>query len=71
MDERQPDYRSYLLRLWWASDEDMVILRIYVENPLTGKRRGFSDLKELNAFLREEVGLDEETRCEDKKADIL
>ncbi len=63
MDRRQPDYRSYLLRLWWANDEDEVTLRIYLEDPLTGERKGFSILEELIAFLRKEVGLDGETHC--------
>ena len=69
MDSEQPDYRSYLLRLWWATDEDEVTLRIYVENPLTGERRGFSDLEELNTFLSEDIGLEGETRRDEDKMD--
>jgi hypothetical protein len=70
MNRRQPDYRSYLLRLWWASDEGTQTLRIYIENPFTGERRGFSSLDELNVFLREEAGLDEgDLHGEDKVDD--
>ncbi len=69
MSRRQPDYRSYLLRLWWASDEGTEILRIFVENPFTGERRGFSGLDELNAFLREEVGLDKGALHDEDKVD--
>ena len=58
MDERQSEYRSYLLRLWWAGEKEALILRIFVEDPRTGKRQAFACLEELTAFLREEIGLD-------------
>lgn len=60
MKDKQPNSRSYLLRLWWTSEEGTEILRIHVEDPFSGKRTGFSSLEKLNAFLREEVGIDEE-----------
>ena len=62
MDERQPEYRSYLLRLWWASEKGALILRIFVEDPHTGERQAFAGLEELIAFLREEIGLDDHTQ---------
>ena len=57
MDEEQANYRSFLLRLWWANDEGTVVLRIYIENPITGERKGFASLDDLTTFLGEEVGL--------------
>lgn len=57
MGRAKTDYRSYLLRLWWAEDEDETAIRIYVEDPLTGERIGFTCLEQLVAFLSEEIHL--------------
>jgi hypothetical protein len=64
MKNQQPSSRSYILRLWWTRDEGTEILRIYVENPNSGERKGFSGLEQLNAFLRKEIGTSKETLYE-------
>lgn len=57
MGRPKPDYRSYLLRLWWAEDEDETAIRIYVDDPLTGERTGFTNLDQLVVFLSKEIHL--------------
>ena len=59
MDSEKTNYRSYLLRLWWVEEADTTALRILVEDSMTGKRTGFSSMKELIAFLSMEVNLEE------------
>jgi hypothetical protein len=56
MHKEQPDYLSYLLRLWRGSDEEEAVWRASLESPVTGERRGFSSLTELFAFLEKETG---------------
>jgi hypothetical protein len=49
-----PRYRAYLLRLWAVQTQDPgtpAIWRFSLEDPRTGKRRGFAHLEELTAFL--------------------
>jgi hypothetical protein len=67
--EQQPDYVSFLLRLWRvtgnerAGDETAeacgtaaeAVWRASVESPLTGKQQGFADLDDLFDFLREQT----------------
>ena len=61
MKNERPTNRCYLLRLWWTSDEGTEILRIYIEDPYSGERKGFASLERLTAFLRDEVGIEEST----------
>lgn len=56
MDKRQPDYLSYLLRLWRVSGEEKAVWRASLESPHTGERRGFANLEDLFAFLEQELG---------------
>ena len=44
------DYRSYLLQLWRAEDDDGC-WRARLENVETGERQGFASLEMLVAFL--------------------
>jgi hypothetical protein len=57
MSGKRPAYRSYLLRLWRASDGDLPIWRASLEDPHTGERRGFAGLEQLFAFLDHELGI--------------
>jgi hypothetical protein len=66
----QPDYLSYLLRLWRVNDggtshrEDgesehaggKAVWRASLESVRTGERRSFASLEELFDFLREQAG---------------
>jgi hypothetical protein len=55
MAKQQPDYVSYLLRLWRASDGEGPAWRASLESPHTGERRGFASLDELFDFLQQEI----------------
>jgi len=48
-------YLSYLLRLWQTPDGDRQVWRFSLQSPGTDEWRGFANLEELVAFLRELV----------------
>ena len=66
MDGEQPNYFSYLLRLWRENDDEMhhqvdrapdhpesrPTWLASLESSLTGQRQGFANLEDLCAFLR-------------------
>ena len=63
MSIEQPDYVSYLLRLWRESDEseiqggaDQAVWRASLECSKTGERQGFAGLDDLVDFLRRQIG---------------
>ena len=63
MTTTQPNYLSYLLRLWRVNEDNGVqstlnkaMWRASLENPHTGQRKGFASLEELFDFLQEETG---------------
>jgi hypothetical protein len=60
----QPDYLSYLLRLWRMQGK-AAAWRCSVESPHTGERLGFGSLDELFAFLREQTGPMPDNKCGD------
>jgi hypothetical protein len=57
MANQQPDYVSYLLRLWRASDGEDTVWRASLESPHTGERKGFASLDELFDFLRQQTAV--------------
>jgi len=48
----EPKYHSYLIRLW---QEDNQTWRFVLLDLIEGQQRGFVDLEELFAFLRDQV----------------
>lgn len=52
----QPDYLSYLLRLWRVSEKE-TDWRASLESSHTGEREGFASLDDLFRFLREQTGV--------------
>jgi hypothetical protein len=56
MAEKQPNYLSYLLRLWQTTSDGERIWRASVESPDTGERQGFSSLETLFDFLQDQTG---------------
>jgi hypothetical protein len=70
MDEEQPNYFSYLLRLWREDDDEMLyqvdeapdhtdsrpIWLASLQSSLGGQRQGFANLDGLFAFLRRQTG---------------
>jgi hypothetical protein len=57
MAREQPDYLSYLLRLWSTRDDDVVMWRALLESPHGGQRKGFASLDELFEYLRRRTGV--------------
>jgi hypothetical protein len=55
MSSEQPDYLSYLLRLWREDDKGATNWRASLESALTGKRHVFPCLMELFAFLQRQA----------------
>jgi hypothetical protein len=55
MAKEQPDYLSYLLRLWRASEEKAV-WRASLESSHTGERKSFASLDDLFDFLQKQTG---------------
>ena len=64
MHKEEPDYLSYLLRLWRTtvkksstSGEEGVAWRASLQSPQTDERIGFLDLEKLFDFLRGQTGV--------------
>ena len=55
MGKEQPEYLSYLLRLWRVSGKGEAVWRASLESPHTGERHGLANLTDLFAFLEQEV----------------
>ena len=55
MPEDQRTYQAYLLRLWRVNTGRATIWHASLEDPQTGARQGFADLKGLLAFLEEQT----------------
>ncbi|MCB0190103.1 MAG: hypothetical protein KDE31_37785 [Caldilineaceae bacterium] len=58
MADEQPGYLAYLLRLWQENGQ----WRASLERPRSGERTGFASLKELFAFLEQEIDLHQQKR---------
>jgi hypothetical protein len=63
--KEQPEYLSYLLRLWRVSGQGesqsplpKATWRASLEDPHTGERQGFASLDALVEFLWEQIGSD-------------
>jgi hypothetical protein len=57
--DRPPRYRTYMLTLWEERGRETsapVVWRFRLEDPRTGKRRGFATVEGLVAALEEEMG---------------
>ena len=57
MEVEQPDYLSYLLRLWRVSDEEEPTWRGLLKSSRTGQQVGFGSLEELFCFIQEQAGM--------------
>jgi hypothetical protein len=72
MPEEQPDYLSYLLRLWRERSEggleeetSAAVWHASLESSLTGQRMGFCSVDALCTYLRRETGLADEKAGEE------
>lgn len=59
----QPDYLSFLLRLWRVGGEEEAGWRASLESAQTGERKSFASLDELIVFLQEQTRV-QHTRSE-------
>jgi len=55
MDTDQHTYRSYLLRLWRSKSDDTLSWYASLEDPVSGERKGFSDLRSMIEYLETET----------------
>jgi hypothetical protein len=55
MKSRQHRYLSYLLRLWFVKQNGGGVWRASLEDPHTGNRIGFADMKALIQFLDQQT----------------
>ena len=53
---KRENYHSYLLRVWLVKDSGKSVWRGSLENPFTGERKGFANLRELFIFLTTQIG---------------
>ena len=56
--DQPPSYRTYLIRCWEERSRDLTlpaVWRFSLEDPHTGRRRGFASLEDMVAFLRGEL----------------
>jgi hypothetical protein len=53
----QPDYLSYLMRLWRVHNGEKITWRASLESALTGETHNFASLNCLCNFLRGQTGL--------------
>ena len=58
MDNHQPPYFSYLLRLWPTRSGNKWVWRVSLENPHSGERHGFAGLQEMLTYLKEQTRQD-------------
>ena len=84
MDQEQPKYFSYLLRLWRESDKEMPhqidessdhtekrpIWLASLQSSLTGQRKGFANLEDLFAFLRQQTGAVSDPEREETRTEV-
>lgn len=59
---KQPNYISYLLRLWRVDRQEQAVWRASLERSDTRERTSFASLDNLFEFLREEAGLASKTK---------
>ena len=59
MAKQHRGYLSYLLRMWRTGSEGQAVWRASLENPFTGERKGFANLKDLVTFLQNQTDAQE------------
>jgi hypothetical protein len=70
MNDEQPEYLAYLLRMWRVQDNSGFQWRVSLERPRNGQRIAFVTLEEAFNFLFEQTGekRPEETKRGDEPA---
>jgi hypothetical protein len=62
----QPDYQSYLLRLWRV-DQGENAVQASLESTHTGERRGFANLEAMLDFLRGQMAVQAERTSDERQ----
>jgi hypothetical protein len=57
MSNEQPDYLSYLLRLWREKGKEQTPWRASLERPRTARRQVFPSLDDLFEYLQRQTGV--------------
>jgi hypothetical protein len=55
--DEEPDYLSYLLRLWWVKGAKGRVWRASLQSTRTRQQVGFAGLEEAFDYLRAETGV--------------
>jgi len=56
--DKPPSYRTFLIRCWEERSQDPTLSNVWrfsLEDPHTGRRRGFPSLEDVVTFLRREL----------------
>jgi hypothetical protein len=69
--EKPRRYVSYLLRLWQTQSDGELVWPASLEDPHTGKRRGFGSLADLFAYLEQETAPGDDDKPESSNRDEL
>ena len=56
MSNEQPDYLSYLLRLWRVTGKGRTVWRASLESSLSGERQTFASMFDVLNYLQEQTG---------------
>jgi hypothetical protein len=56
MSNEQPDYLSYLLRLWRVTGKGRTVWRASLESSLSGERQLFSNMFDVLQYLQQQMG---------------
>jgi hypothetical protein len=57
---KREKYHSYLLRIWLVQVNGKSVWRGSLEDPFTGERMGFANLRELFIYLTTQIGEDDQ-----------
>ena len=64
------DYHAYLLRLWRVKTDHSQVWHVSLEDPETGERKGFADLRALLAFLEEQTNSTDQSTVSEKGGEL-
>jgi hypothetical protein len=61
MNEKQPDYSAYMLRVWRTQRDGKAAWRVSLKSARTGECNRFASLEDLFDYLRQQVGASSST----------
>jgi hypothetical protein len=66
MADDKSTYHAYLLRLWRVNTGRAAVWHASLEDPRTGERKGFADLRGLLTFLEEQTDKADQPAASDR-----